>query len=262
MAPITSPIDHTTQLSQTETWFPPGSRYVDIFNSVVYDGDCKVKIHRTLDQYPVFAKEGALIPLDAASTSSLPNSCGNPSAIELLVVVGADGTFDLLEDDGHGSTIDEVSTVTTPIRYTQSTGTLTIGPCSIPGPARNWKIRFLAYNNSPISVLLDSKAVTDSESSLSGSATVTSIDVPAQSVLQVKLKANPQLTPTDIKKCVFPLLDRAQMDYEAKSKLWQCITAKGAKTSKINRVLAAEGVSQVVKEAVLEYVLADERSVL
>lgn len=256
VAPITSPLDPITQLSQTEVWFPAGSRYVDIFNSAVYDGDCTVKIHRTLDEYPVFAKEGAIIPLDAAGKPE--NTCGNPTKIELLVVVGADGHFDLLEDDGHGSTVDDVSTVTTPVKYTQATGTLTIGPCSASRPDREWTIRFLAYDTAPVSVLLDSEAVSDVPSA----ATTISINVPAQSVLEVKLEDGPQLTPTDIEKFVFPILDRAQMDYEGKSKLWTHITSKGIKNSKVNRIMAAGGIPQVVKEAVIEYVLADERSVL
>lgn len=260
VAPITSPIDPSTQMSQTEIWFPPGSRYVDIFTSAVYDGDCKVKLHRTLDGYPVFAKEGALIPLDAAA--SPPNTCGNPTTIELLVVVGADGEFDLLEDDGTGSIIEEVKTITTPIRFSQSTGTLKIGPCSAPGPDRKWTIRFLAYNGSPKSVFLDSNEISDYKSASPDSATVLSINVPAQSTLSIKLEASPQLAPTDIKKFVFPILDRAQMDYGGKSEIWEGITAKGAKTSKIQRIVAAKGVPQMVKEAVLEYVLADERSVL
>ena len=58
----------------------------------------------------------------------------------MLVVPGADGRFDLVEDDGHGAV------VRTPIRYDDDAGTLTIGPADgavacLP-QARTWTATF------------------------------------------------------------------------------------------------------------------------
>jgi alpha-glucosidase (family GH31 glycosyl hydrolase) len=62
--PVTAPRDAESRLGRVRAWFPPG-RHVDIFSGVVYDGDRELWINRPLASYPVFGREGAIIPLDA-----------------------------------------------------------------------------------------------------------------------------------------------------------------------------------------------------
>lgn len=259
VAPITSPLSSITQLASTKAWLPPTGRFVDIFTSAVYDGDCHVKLHRTLDGYPVLAKEGSIIPLDGPL--SPPNECGNPTSLELLVAVGADGKFDLIEDDGTGSSISDVKSTTTPITFSQESGTLTIGPSSASGPERTWKIRFLASSTKPTGITIDSKEqAVKSSASRSDLDTVVEVVLSAESKAIIELGKNPQLTATDVKKFVFPIMDMAQVDYNAKSALWNQITGKGSKNVKVSRILASP-LPEEFKNAILEYVLADERSV-
>jgi alpha-glucosidase (family GH31 glycosyl hydrolase) len=99
---------------------------VDIFNGTIYDGDCELWISRSLDSYPAFAREGSIVPLDAAE--ELSNGDGNTGALEVLIVVGADGEFELAEGDGTGSLVDDIKRSRTPIRYNQAKGTVKIGP--------------------------------------------------------------------------------------------------------------------------------------
>ena len=98
--PITAPQDPKLRLAKTKGWLPPG-RYVDIFTGAVYSGDRSLWLSRKLEDYPVLAKEGSIIPLDAALKPE--NGESNPDDIEILVVVGADGEFELLEDDPKGA---------------------------------------------------------------------------------------------------------------------------------------------------------------
>ncbi|KAK7190267.1 hypothetical protein DPSP01_006795 [Paraphaeosphaeria sporulosa] len=176
LAPITQPRDNTTHLGSAKAWLPP-KRYADIFTGVVYYGDRSLTLHRPLTQTPVLAPEGSIIPLDAAWRPK--SGSPNPEAIELLLVVGADGSFDLIEDDGKGTTVDDgdfqlvslatssasdddngmdtdtkpnetVRFVHTPITYKQDTGVLKIGPVypaddpAVP-KSRQWKIRLVAH---------------------------------------------------------------------------------------------------------------------
>lgn len=258
VAPITSPTDPLLQMSKVEAWLPPKSRYVDIFTSTVYDGDRRVKLHRSLNGYPVLAREGAIIPLDAFNVPE--NTCGNPSAIELLVVVGADGTFELLEDDGTGRGVEDAKTVTTKIEYDQATGTLTIGSPIGDGSVsgREWRVRFLAYSSKPASITIGGRSTSEGVT-ISDLDTIVTAKLSDKEALIISLGDNPQLKPTDVKKSLYDVVDRAQVDYNAKSDLWNGIFAGGPKGVVISRVLTAN-VPQELKEAVLEYLLADERS--
>lgn len=178
LAPITQPRDRSTHLGKVDAWLPP-KRYADIFTGLVYYGDRTLTLHRPLTQVPVLAPEGAIIPLDAAWRPK--SGSPNPEAIEVLLVVGADGSFDLIEDDGSGTTVDDgdfqlvssaassassddgtdaadkpdatVRFVHTPITFKQDTGVLKIGPTypahdpAIP-KTRQWKIRLVAHTPS------------------------------------------------------------------------------------------------------------------
>jgi hypothetical protein len=71
-------------------------------------------------------KEGSTISLNAAME---PLSRGeNREAVEVIMAVGANGTFELLEEDGTGRAVAKIQWVTTPVGYTQATGLLEIGP--------------------------------------------------------------------------------------------------------------------------------------
>ena len=58
-------------------------------------------MYRTLGQFPVFAKPGAIVPL--ADYDARDNRLLNADTMEVLVFPGADGEFTLYEDAGEGS---------------------------------------------------------------------------------------------------------------------------------------------------------------
>ncbi len=92
VAPITDPQDEETQLGFVDVWFPEGE-WMDIFTGMVYqgdqhvsdvkllpstvmegqfiNGDAQVRIGRPINQMPVFAKLGAIVPMN-------PNYMSNP----------------------------------------------------------------------------------------------------------------------------------------------------------------------------------------
>ena len=62
VSPITDPGDEVTGMGCTKTWLPEG-RWFDVFSGMAYDGGRMVTNYRTLDEMPVFAKAGAILPL-------------------------------------------------------------------------------------------------------------------------------------------------------------------------------------------------------
>jgi len=257
--PVTSPCDKSTRLSQTRGWLPPG-RWVDIFSGVVYDGDRTITIYRSLDDYPVFAREGSIIPLDGKEGSEIANGAGIPEHVEIVLVVGANGSFDLVEDDGTGAGIEDVALSTTPIRYDQSTGSLTIGASTNPlMRERSWSVRLISHAPNDVSLQVDSlESVPNPKvegdriwlGTFSTSSTVT-----------LTLSSDPVLDITEPLPLIFRLLQQAQIGTDLKGDLWKAIeqfgkVPIGIVISRLNAV-GAEG---QMRAAIEELLLADYRS--
>lgn len=98
VAPITEKSDPCSQMGRTKVWFPAG-QWFDVFNGFVYKGGKTREVHRSVHQYPVFAKAGAIIPMQDCPDS---NQLGRAEEMRVLVFPGADGRFALYEDEGDG----------------------------------------------------------------------------------------------------------------------------------------------------------------
>ena len=84
-------------------------------------------VYGVLDDIPVYAKAGAIIPMDPKVGWG---EIGNPATLQLLIFPGADNFFELYEDDGETNTYLEGKFALT--KFTQSWGgdslTFTISP--------------------------------------------------------------------------------------------------------------------------------------
>ena len=137
VAPITSPVDPDSQLGSVQTWLPPGD-WVDVMTGVRYDGGRLLTMHRTLETVPVLAKAGTILPLagERVRAADLPDD------LELVIAVGASGSYELVEDDGAL----EPRTVTTHIEWDQEAGRLRVAPAEGAVdllPQRTWRARFV-----------------------------------------------------------------------------------------------------------------------
>jgi alpha-glucosidase (family GH31 glycosyl hydrolase) len=181
VVPVVSPTSSVTKLGKAKGWLPPG-KWVDIFEGLVYEGDRVLSFHRSLDKYPVFAKEGAIIPLDGKTGGALENGCPTPESIEILLFPGKDGSFELVEDDGTGAEISAITLSRTPIKYSQADGKLTIGPTSNPLlKERSYSIRILGGSAKNVEVN-DSAAKSSDKSviDIGSQSTTSAIDVKFQ----------------------------------------------------------------------------------
>lgn len=250
--PVVTRSSEVTKLGQTRGWLPEG-KWVDIFNDeLVYEGDRTLSFFRGLDEYPVLAKEGSIIPLDLAQGGDIPNGTPTPEGIEILLVVGADGSYDLHEDNGTGAEYDDVNLSTTPIRYSQSNGTLTIGPTKNPLlERRNYSIKLLASSAKGVKVEIDGSAYTDI------SITKNVIDIGSQSTsstITITLGSDPQLVSGDRKALIFDRLRRAHMPILDKEALWNALKGmgdSGADMKVISRLNAIDG-HEEIKRVIME----------
>jgi alpha-glucosidase (family GH31 glycosyl hydrolase) len=283
VAPVTDPRNSTTHLGAVKAWLPP-KRYVDIFNGVIYDGDREVNLHRPLSSYPVLAPEGAIVPLDGSWRPA--NDAPNPESIEILLVVGADGAFNLIEDNGTGSNVDDgdfrmieqggvesgsenVRFSYTPITYTQSTGVLKIGPTSPIDPSipadRKWSVRLISHTPSePAQIRCittsakKAKPVPYTTQSVHNGTLITLGAVPTNQGCIVELAEGPQLDVLDPTKMIWTILHDANMLYDPKLGIWDVVTAKQPVATRVSR-LQNMGIQKELLDAIVELLLADSR---
>ena len=110
--------------------FPGNTKYVSFFKE---------------ESYPVFAKQGSIIPL---SNKSDINNTSNPTDMEIEIFPGKSNTFELYEDDGISSLYKEGYFLRTSIDYNYMPNNYTLiirsleGKRGIVPDKRNYKIRF------------------------------------------------------------------------------------------------------------------------
>lgn len=98
-APITAPMEKDLGLSRQAIWFPEGI-WFDFFTGEKFAGPAWQIQTKALDEMPLFAKAGAIIPLQPKRKWG---GIANPEEMELHIFAGGDGNFDLYEDDGETS---------------------------------------------------------------------------------------------------------------------------------------------------------------
>lgn len=257
--PVVSPKEKSTAMGKATGWLPKGL-WVDIFNQTVYDGDRVISFHRELHEYPVLAKQGAIVPLDGKTGAELENGCPIPTSIEILLVVGADGKFDLVEDDGSGADYDDVKFSTTPIRYSQANGTLNIGPTE--GEKllenRSYSVRLLAASPSDTTLEVDGSVIIPPPSDEEGLIHLGSHST--SSTITLSLGADMQLAKRDPKPHIFERLSKAQMGIDEKGLIWDAVQKLEADgVIKVISRIKAIGAGDEIVSAVEELLLADLR---
>jgi alpha-glucosidase (family GH31 glycosyl hydrolase) len=96
VAPYTTPADPDTRLSRQAFWLPLGDWY-HFFTGELFPGEAWYTRYGSLDDIPVFARAGAIVPLGPRVGWG---GIESPEELDLHVFTGADSRFTLYEDDG------------------------------------------------------------------------------------------------------------------------------------------------------------------
>jgi len=95
-APFTRKTNPETRLARQVVWLPEGKWY-NFFTGEYYQGASWYPIYGTKKDIPVFARAGAIVPLNADEAE---NGVALPKNMRLKVFPGSDSQFELYEDDG------------------------------------------------------------------------------------------------------------------------------------------------------------------
>jgi hypothetical protein len=257
VAPITTPADRQLLLGAVTAWLPPGC-WVDVFTELVYEGGRELRLHRGPDGIPVLARAGAIVPLDARDATG--NSTANPAELEVLVVVGEDGSFELVEDDGAGPGDEPHRWAITPLSLDQNAGVFQIGPAagntSCLPDRRSWTLTLLAHQvaGDP-TVTVDGSSVAFDIRRAGRRASVRIEDVPVTATVRVSLGERPQLAANDVEERLFALVHRAQLSYAVKTAAYQAATADAPLTIRLSQLQALD-LGRPLEAAIFELLLA------
>ena len=144
VAPIISKKEPLMNRTIHRFYLPEGVWY-DYTTGKKFPGNTKYVSFFKEEAYPVFAKQGSIIPL---SNKSDINNTSNPTDMEIEIFPGKSNTFELYEDDGISSLYKEGYFLRTSIDYNYMPNNYTLIIRSIEGKKgivpdkRNYKIRF------------------------------------------------------------------------------------------------------------------------
>jgi len=96
VAPVLKPVNAKTGLAAQRVWFPAGS-WINFINGGQVTGGKWRAIKSSLEDIPIFAKAGSIVPL---APKVGWGGVENPKELDLYVFPGADNRFEFYEDDG------------------------------------------------------------------------------------------------------------------------------------------------------------------
>ncbi|MBR6382316.1 MAG: DUF5110 domain-containing protein, partial [Lachnospiraceae bacterium] len=106
---VTEKTDPKLRMGYSRGLIPEG-RWYDIFSGRIYEGRKVRKLYRTLEEIPVLLPAGGIVPLAQCGAE---NGTENPASLRILVGAGADGSYELYEDDGESMAYETGGFVTT-----------------------------------------------------------------------------------------------------------------------------------------------------
>lgn len=260
VAPITKKKVFCTDMGSVECWLPHG-RYVDLFTGTTYDGNRIITMHRTADSIPVLPGAGSIIPLDNSPDVNTANGAPIPSALEIIVTVGFDAEFTLVEDDGTGEDVDHIKFCRTPIKYIQESGQLIIGPTNNPLiQTRDWTVQLPAFpldQVDKIKVKVGQSAAEFEIKQDEKSVTVHLEEpVSADDQFTIELGSGLQMRSNDVLHKVDEFLKRAQIEHDTKFEVLTLVKAELTKAVLVSRIEAIK-MEPEVRSALMEFILAD-----
>lgn len=243
VAPITKQMNAILKMGDVTCWLPDGIWH-DVLTGMIYHGGNMRKLFRTLEHIPVLAPAGAIIPLQADPEDQ------NPYPVEMLIFVfaGADGDFLLYEDDGETMDYKLGKYRKTQMHFSQETGTsFTITP---EHPTEEWigqrhyVVTFsgvLDCSDGMIASINGKPVRAKTEYDIQKHRL--SISLPFTSVadtIRIDIPSDLCVAKNDQQDYWKQMLNRAQIDYELKAKIWETLVAKGSEIRRLQALQALD----------------------
>ena len=241
VAPITSKRIQGLNVAEVNVWLPEGLWY-DIYTGMMYEGNRELKMYRSLASVPVLAKAGSIIPRTDEIKSK--EVITNPKKLRIAVCTGANGSFELYEDDNETCAYENGECVKTHFSYIENndlefTVNKADGDLSFIPEKRSYIVDFYGLKNTSdeqVTVQIEDILV-ESKVSYNGDMQILSVQIPEVCAGQkVIIKINKKQRSENnkvIEKC-FEFLNQAEIDFWMKEQIYFLIT----KENRIPVVLA------------------------
>jgi alpha-D-xyloside xylohydrolase len=104
-------------------YLPAGAEWIDFWRGQRFSGGQTVSAAASIQEMPLFVRAGSILPLGPVVEHS---SGRDPEEIEIRIYPGADGSFDLYEDEGDGYAYEQGVSSLIRFRWREKTKRLTI----------------------------------------------------------------------------------------------------------------------------------------
>lgn len=255
VAAVTTPCIKSLRMAKTAVWIPAGEWY-DIFTGLRYHGGRKMNLYRDITSIPVLARAGAVIPFQ---DDYMENAGENPKQLHIYVYTGEDGDFTLYEDDNITIGYQKEKCVKTRYRWQEKEDCFSI--CSAEGKAdlipekRDYIITFCGIKDAQvIGKVISDGSSTELTVERKENVRVLMKDVSVNETVSLYLKEIVH-TENEISDRCFQILDRAEIDYNLKDKIFNLIEAQPEKTLLVHSLQAME-LNDDLYDALAEIILA------
>ncbi len=107
-----------------KVYLPAGAGWYDFASGTRHEGGREIDAAAPLDRMPLYVRAGSIVPVGP----QVQYTGEKPAApLTLFIYTGADGSFDLYEDDGESNGYERGEYARIPLRYDDASGTLEIG---------------------------------------------------------------------------------------------------------------------------------------
>lgn len=246
-APITAPEDAAAKTASVRVWLPAGG-WFDLFTGERYLGGRRLTLHRDLEQIPVFARSGAVLPL----ADALDPIVDAPARLTLRVFPG-NGVSHLIEDHSQGDPAADDRNIT---RFTQTLAVredgladlrLVIEQATGPDPLSRRGMVLEIVGVSSAESHPDARVADDELLSPALQIDLGDIDASVETELVLTgLRA----TRNDVVAEAFAIIDRAEIEYTAKEAAWAAM--KRLSGLALAEELSAIDLPAALRDALLE----------
>ena len=232
VCPITEPTDKAAGTACVKAWIPEGKWY-DIFSGLKYDGGRMLELYRSLEDIPVLAKEGAIIPL--TDLTEYTNSVENPKELAVKIVPGKKNAFILMEDTGDTCEDKEENWAQTKLEWINENEFIihpVNGNLDVIPKRRTWKMEFYGIADvDNLEVTVGGKAI-ETERIYDEKRHICQVNIPETEVTEqitISFSKGYLLRENNKPAEIFALLYQAKIEYEVKEKIYAYM--KEGKTS-------------------------------
>lgn len=258
--PITKPMDKKAGAAPFKAWLPKGM-WFDFFSGMVYDGGRMLTLYRELENIPVLAKAGGIVPM--ADLESYTNSVENPKALTVKIFPGADNSFRMCEDEGDTAIDAPQNWAYTLFELTNQGETVfrihgAEGNIAVIPQKRNWRLEIYGMNKTQLpQVFVDgNEAGLKWEYDEAGHILAIKLSgIPVESEISLRFGKVLKIADNDTEQRIFDCLNRAEIEYVLKERIYGYVK-EGKSPSKLMGILMGMELPQEVLGALCEILLA------